>query len=157
MHIFLLRHGQAEPQKTTDDARELTEKGEADVYKAVLLSLNELKGLQQIWVSPLVRAQQTANIVARILGEQGINPLLRTTELLVPEASPAALLSSLNVENKPSILLVSHQPLLGKTIDLLGDVPGAYNPMFTSSLAYVECGKCAPKSGRLVWLRHVNE
>jgi phosphohistidine phosphatase len=88
MHIFLLRHGQAEPQKTTDDARELTKKGEADVYKAVLLSLNDLKGLQQIWVSPLVRAQQTANIVAKVLREQGINPLLHTTELLVPEAIP---------------------------------------------------------------------
>jgi phosphohistidine phosphatase len=157
MHIFLLRHGQAELQKTTDDARELTEKGRADIAKAVTLSLRDLMALKQVWVSPLIRAQQTAKIVTTILGEQGVNLLLHTTELLLPEASPAELLNALNAEKIESILLVSHQPLLGRTIDLLSDKANAYSPMFTSSLAHFECRECAPRAGCLDWLRHVNE
>jgi phosphohistidine phosphatase len=157
MHIFLLRHGQAELQKTSDDARELTANGQVDVSKAAELSLSDLIGLQQIWVSPLIRAQQTANIVVAALRGRGINPLLHTTELLVPEANPAELLKALNAEKIHPILLVSHQPLLGRTIDLLCDTVEAYYPMFTSSLAHVECVECSPKAGRLRWLRHVNE
>jgi phosphohistidine phosphatase len=157
MQIFLLRHGQAESQKTTDDARELTSKGRSDVSSAVVLSLADLKGLCQIWVSPLVRAHQTATIVSDILGQHDKSPLLKTTGLLVPEADPIVLLDAIEQENARSILLVSHQPLVGKVIDLLCGVNHAYYPMHTSSMASFEQIDLDVKKGRLCWLRHVNE
>ena len=42
MQIFVLRHGQAEPQKTTDDLRNLTEKGRADVATSINFSIDDM-------------------------------------------------------------------------------------------------------------------
>ncbi len=155
MRIFVLRHGQAEPQKTTDELRNLTEKGRADVAVNVSLSLSELTRVQEIWASPLVRAQQTAQIVQDILLAHGISVAIKTTDLIAPESNPSGLFESLQATNVESVLLASHMPFVGDFMDVFcGSAPG-FHSMNTSSLALIECNIAAAGCGELRWLKHV--
>lgn len=155
MQIFVLRHGQAEPQQTTDDARNLTAKGRADIAESINFSLSELTHIQEIWASPLVRAQQTAQIVRDILLAQGLSVAIKTTDLITPESDASGLFDSLQVANLKSVLLASHMPFVGDFLDVFcGSVRG-FHPMNTSSLALIECSVPAAGCGELRWLRHV--
>jgi phosphohistidine phosphatase len=153
MTIFILRHGQAEAQITTDDARQLTDKGRNDTTRIVQARVADMP-LVQIWASPLVRAQQTAEIAASYFPQLTI----QTTELLVPEANPQVLMSWLDELNAQfigtdrSILLVSHQPLVGALVNRLCGKPGDYYPMGTSSLAAIRTQVIAADMGDLLWL-----
>jgi phosphohistidine phosphatase len=157
MQIYILRHGQAEPQKTTDSARNLTAKGRADVATTLGYSLSDLITVQKIWTSSLVRAQQTAHITYDFLAQKGVGGSLKTTDLILPEADPYVLFNALYEAQLESILLVSHQPLVSQVIDLLCGSYNGFHPMNTSSLACVDCETVAVKMGKLRWLRHVNE
>lgn len=159
MTLFILRHGQAEAQITTDEVRRLTDKGRAQTEEVVRARVAdmELASLAQIWVSPLVRAQQTAIIAASYFPHL----IIQTTELLVPEANPQALMDWLNELNtqqlhntNQSILLVSHQPLVGSIVNKLCAQPSDYYPMGTSSLAAINAPLIAADMGDLLWLDH---
>lgn len=150
MELFILRHGQAEPQITSDEVRQLTQKGRADVARVVRASLTDLGDITHLWVSPLVRAQQTAEIAGEIIGN--IQPY--TTELLVPEADPQALFQQLQLSECSSLLLVSHQPLVSRILDTLCGTEDGYHEMGTSSLACVDIDVVAAAMGKLRWQRH---
>lgn len=152
MNLFILRHGQAEAQRTTDEARELTDKGRSDTARVVGARLVDLQVITRIWASPLVRAQQTAAIAANYFPALAI----QTSRLIVPEASPTAAiewLQSINQSN-PSILLVSHQPFVGELVNLLCGKAPDYYPMGTSSLAAIQIPVVAANMGELLWLDH---
>lgn len=155
MAIFILRHGQAEAQITSDDARQLTNKGRNDTARIVQARIADMP-LVQIWASPLVRAQQTAEIALSYF--PGLK--IQTTDLLVPEANPQVLMNWLDKLNAPfigtdrSILLVSHQPLVGTLVNLLCGKPGDYYSMGTSSLAAIRAQVVAADMGDLLWLDH---
>ena len=155
MQVFVLRHGQAEAQVTTDDARNLTAKGRADVAERINYSLSDLTQIQEIWASPLVRAQQTAQIVRDILATKGANLPIKTTDLITPESDPAGLFNALQAANITSVLLASHQPFVSDFIDLFCGSARGFHPMNTSSMALVECEVAASACGELRWLRHV--
>jgi phosphohistidine phosphatase len=155
MKVFVLRHGQAESQKTTDELRNLTEKGRADVAASVNISLPDLTGVQEIWASPLVRAQQTAQIVQDILLAQGVSVAIKMTDMITPESNPSGLFDSLQAANVESVLLASHMPFVGDFMDIFcGSESGAHS-MNTSSLALIECNIAAARCGELRWLRNV--
>ncbi len=152
MKLFILRHGQAEPQKTTDEARELTEKGREDTRRVVSARIAYMQSITEIWASPLVRAQQTAHIAASYFPALKI----QTSELIIPESSPAIAmdwLQSINQQNL-SILLVSHQPFVGELVNNLCGKPTGFYPMGTSSLAVIEAPVIATAMGELLWLDH---
>ncbi|HSX85873.1 MAG TPA: phosphohistidine phosphatase SixA [Cellvibrio sp.] len=150
MELFILRHGEAEPRTTTDDARQLTDKGRADVARMIKSSLEDLGELTHIWVSPLVRAQQTAEIAGELIGD--MEPY--TTELLSPDADPQLLFNQLQLSECQGLLLVSHQPLVSKILDTLCGTANGYHDMATSSLACVDIDIIAADMGKLRWLRH---
>jgi phosphohistidine phosphatase len=152
MTIFVLRHGQAELQKTTDDARALTEKGCLDTKTVVSSRLKYLQQVTQIWASPLVRAQQTAQIAADLLPALPIN----TSPLIIPEGNLTAVmdwLQTITTENQ-SVLLVSHQPLVGDLVNSLCGKSEGFHPMGTSSLAAIHAPVIAAGLGELLWLDH---
>jgi phosphohistidine phosphatase len=155
MKVFILRHGQAEAQITTDQARQLTSKGRSDAAAILKARVANLNSVAQIWASPLVRAQQTAEIAAVHFPQLNI----QTTNLLVPEASPQALIDWLgaieSADIHQSILLVSHQPLVGTLVNRLCGKPEDYFPMGTSSLAAVDLPMIAAGMGELLWLDHI--
>lgn len=154
MIVYFLRHGQAESQVTTDEARALTPKGRSDTSVVLRTRVENMKGVSQIWASPLVRAQQTAEIAQNLFPAVAI----QTTPLLVPEASPSLLLDWLTqlplLDRNNAILLVTHQPLVGVLVNRLCGKADHFYPMGTSSLAAIECDVIAAGLGNLSWLEH---
>jgi phosphohistidine phosphatase len=149
MKVFVLRHGQAEPYTQNDAGRQLVERGRKEVLQVVQSSLADLQYLAQIWASPYVRAQQTAQLAAGLLGDITI----QTQPFLTPDVSPEVLIELLVAVDASSVLLVSHQPLVSRLLERLCDAaPGTY-PMDTAALACVNFDT-ATGLGELVWLRH---
>jgi len=112
--LCLLRHGEAEANAPTDAQRRLTPRGEHQVCAAAE-HLHGV-GLTRILVSPYVRAQQTAALVQRQLGFTGV---LQTVAWLTPDSSPLQALNELDAYEGESLLLVTHQPLVGALGGLL--------------------------------------
>lgn len=155
MQVFVLRHGQAEMQQSTDEVRNLTAKGRLEVAANIKASLSEFGHLQEIWVSPLVRARQTAQIVCDLLANQKVFPVVKTSDQITPDGDPSVLFEVLQASHLTSVLLVSHQPFVGSFIaNFCGGPAGAY-PMDPGSLALIECDVAARSCGELRWLRHV--
>lgn len=156
MHIFILRHGHAEAQVTTDDARNLTSTGRTVTHSVIRDALPQLQSVQQIWASPLVRAQQTAHIALHFFPHLQ----LQTIDCLIPEANPQdvyAWLESMRENSSvdlQSVLLVSHQPLVGSLVNQLCGQSEHFHAMDTSSLAAIKTDVVAPAMGELLWLRH---
>jgi phosphohistidine phosphatase len=112
--LYILRHAEAEPEARTDAERALTSKGrdqakamgrfcgEHEIYPALILT------------SPLVRAQQTAKLVCKELGEK---TKLETAEFLSPGMNPERAFAHLNKFSDPGpLMLVGHEPDLSELI-----------------------------------------
>lgn len=113
MQIFVMRHGQAKMIAPSDALRPLTENGvkEAKIMGQWLLE-NSLS-FDCVFVSPYLRAQQTADAVISQLG----NVCKRQTlSIITPEDSAKDVHDYLDavcaVEQYQKILLVSHMPLV---------------------------------------------
>lgn len=132
MKLWILRHGEAQAQASTDAERNLTEHGRAGVLRSAAHLIGQ--PLSAIIASPYVRAQQTAHLVREALG---FVPDIRTVPWLTPEGSPEKVLEKLDTDD--NVLLVSHQPLVGSLISFLqhGHQRQA-QPMYTASLAELE-------------------
>ncbi|RJG09654.1 phosphohistidine phosphatase SixA [Pseudomonas cavernicola] len=134
MRLWLLRHGEAEPQARSDAERPLTKRGR----KEVLLSAAQLEGrpISAILASPYVRAQQTAELVREALG---FTAAIGIAPWLTPDSDPREVLRYLDERGEAELLLVSHQPLIGDLAGLL--IHGHRQeplPMRTASLAELE-------------------
>ena len=70
MKIFILRHGMT-AESDADERRVLSEKGIREVEDVVNLRRDEMKGVTEIYSSPLSRVKQTLEIASKILGFQG--------------------------------------------------------------------------------------
>jgi phosphohistidine phosphatase len=123
MHIYLMRHGIAvaadDPSIKQDGDRPLTAKGTKRMRRAAQ-GLRRLKiPFDGILTSPLLRARQTAELVASALGKEA-----RVEEIagLAPESSVEQLLRGLTrYQDRRHLLLVGHEPLLSHTaVHLLG-------------------------------------
>jgi phosphohistidine phosphatase len=148
MKLFILRHGQAENFAASDAARRLTDQGREEVRRVVRKNAELLAGLQQIWVSPLMRAQQTADVVIEEIGHRP----RQTSDLLVPESTPAEVLEMLSSQSEGTYLLVSHQPLVGELVNGICGKPNGFYPMGTGALAYLDLTVPAIGCGELIWL-----
>ncbi|WP_111641991.1 phosphohistidine phosphatase SixA [Marinimicrobium alkaliphilum] len=153
MKLYILRHGQAEARAASDAERPLTTRGEREVARMIEGVRAELEGLTQLWASPYRRACQSAAIAAEILD---LSDTLET-ELLVPEADPEKLFAQLQVCEAEAVLLVSHQPLVGRLLDRLCGTEAGYHTMGTASLARVDTELVAEGLGVLTWLRHAHD
>ena len=123
MHVYLLRHGDASSLapdgSMRDDLRELTSEGVERLHVASRSYARIMTAPQRILHSPLVRARQTATILA-----QACNfPLaLEENPLLRPGGQPAAMVDLLQGEllsGVESMVLVGHEPNLGNLLGLL--------------------------------------
>ncbi|MBY4676940.1 SixA phosphatase family protein [Marinobacterium arenosum] len=147
MMIYLMRHGLAEPfGSRNDELRELTEAGRNQVRAQFIASRDRLLQIEQIVHSPYLRARQTAQIGAELLGVER----LLADDRLVPEADPRLALELLERDSDTTTLYVTHNPFVGKLIGLLcqGDSRQP-EPMDTAMLAMVEADWPAAGLGRL--------
>ena len=152
MQLLILRHGQAEPMFGDDAARQLTERGRAQVAGICARRADELAQVRTIWASPFVRTQQTAQIVA-----EHLQLPFTTQPLLIGDTDPQAVLDALQGADAADfpLLLVSHQPLVGSLVNgLCGS--GSEHPLGTSSLACLNAEVWANGCAELVWLQHAD-
>jgi phosphohistidine phosphatase len=150
MRLYFLRHGQADRSAWTgmDFDRPLTEEGkermaqEADTIHQLDLSPDA------ILTSPLVRALQTAEIVAERLNALD---LLVIDERLEPGFGPSDLAEILEeLPQADELLLVGHEPDFSETISYL--IGGGTIVCKKGSLARVDLIDAGPLAGELVWL-----
>ena len=158
MNLYLLRHGIAvagdEPGFESDSERPLTPKGIKRMRRAAK-GLRRLEiGFDAILTSPLIRARQTAEIVAEALSLQA---QLQEISGLAPESSVENLIFGLTrFQNREHLLLVGHQPLLGDTAVFLlngKDRSPLDVPLKKGGLCRIEIDAIPPgKPGTLHWL-----
>ena len=115
MNVFFVRHGPAGPSGTegvADEDRRLTPEGKKKTTRA-FEGLRRLgPGIDEIHTSPLPRALETAEILARVLGL----PRPKVSDHLLPEASGPSVLELLTGVKGKAPALVGHEPGLSSAL-----------------------------------------
>jgi phosphohistidine phosphatase len=155
MELYFLRHGKAVdapgPDAPDDFSRPLTDKG-IEEMEAEAKALQAL-GIEPdvILTSPLVRAKQTAEIVARRLG---LKKRLIETDALAPGCELNRLAKLLDEHRSAnSLLLVGHEPDFSTLVaELIGTKPSAVE-LKKGGLALVELKPPVRRGGGVLhWL-----
>jgi phosphohistidine phosphatase len=129
--VILVRHGDAEaeiPEGLEDDARVLTVRSRISLPGHFAQLVTHLGMPDIILTSPLVRAVQTATLLAVALRFEGP---LKAHRHLYPDAAVGAVEAILQRHTENTIILVGHQPTIGATAaHLLGmaTFPHPVNP-----------------------------
>lgn len=154
MDLYILRHGKAEDAGSGmgDADRRLTKKGRDEIAAAGRwLAAQELR-FDLIAASPLARAQETATIIAKSLGE---TDRLVTWKVLAPGGNPDTVCHLIGKHpDVHAILLVGHEPLLSALISriITGDENAAI-AMSKGALAKIrDFSHTLSPSGELHWL-----
>jgi phosphohistidine phosphatase len=151
--VFILRHGKAEDAGHGSDAgRRLTQKGHDEITAVAHWMAGQGLAFDLIAASPLVRAQETAAIVAGILGTP---EKLETWKVLVPGGNPDTVCHEISRHaDAGAILLVGHEPLLSALIGrIIAGNGGAGIIMTKGALAKIRNFSFAQHpAGDLHWL-----
>jgi phosphohistidine phosphatase len=123
MQIYLLRHGIAEdglPGKADAD-RALTTEGIKRLREILKRARTASVSPSVIVTSPYVRARQTAELAAEILG---FEETLATSGVLTPNSSPVDTWTELRtLRGEQSVLLVGHEPHMSSFTGFLLGTP----------------------------------
>jgi phosphohistidine phosphatase len=113
--LYFIRHGLAEERGDAwpdDNKRPLTDDGLSRLRKAARGLARVGVAIDVVLTSPLVRARQTAEIVAAGLETR---PSIVTIDSLAPAGSYAAVIQDLEKHaRKCRIALVGHEPMMGE-------------------------------------------
>lgn len=152
IQLYLIRHGLAgeRGEAWPDDAkRPLTTEGVAGLRR-------EAKGLEafgvvfdRVLTSPLVRARQTADVVAQALAPRGA---VVNLDALAPGGTPAALIAALAEHARQgSVAVVGHEPDLGRLAARLLGAKAAI-PFKKGAVCRIDLDTVPPTHpGCLVW------
>jgi phosphohistidine phosphatase len=149
MELYFLRHGIAAdtgPAGTGDAGRPLTKEGIAKMQLGARGMRQLHLRLDALLSSPLVRAHETAAIVARELGLE-----LQLAEKLTPGCDLAQLFALLGeYRGAERVMLVGHEPDFSSLIGVL--TGGSKVLMKKGGLARVDIERLERGIGTLVWL-----
>ncbi|HEX6801082.1 MAG TPA: phosphohistidine phosphatase SixA [Candidatus Binatia bacterium] len=156
MNVYLMRHGAAvekdDPSVANDNERPLTKKGVKRLRRAAR-GLGQLEiPFDGIVTSPVLRARQTADIVAAALG---LESRLEEVSGLAPESTVELLLFGLaRYHDREHLLMVGHEPLLSQTIgSLLCGGRGFEIALRKGSLCRIEIDGLPPSNPAILhWL-----
>ncbi len=112
-HVYLVRHGKAEPRSDDDDARHLTPEGRAR-FSRLLSLLGDRLRVALVLTSPLLRARETAEILASFGGA----PLREEAKLAAGVSSGQEVLAMMR-EVKTGTALVGHNPEFAEALALV--------------------------------------
>ncbi|TBR41790.1 phosphohistidine phosphatase SixA [Marinomonas agarivorans] len=156
--LYILRHGNAEQHNFSNDpARRLTPKGIEEVQRIAAQFCRQQEGLQQVYVSPYRRAQETADYFLTTLSALGQQEVDRreTLDIITPSGDPMDVAVWLSQQQADSILLVTHQPFATQLVDLLADEPLPPDFMMrTGSMAALEGELFATACCHFRWIQH---
>jgi phosphohistidine phosphatase len=150
--IYLVRHAIAAERGDDwpdDSKRPLTERG-ISRFRESVGGLKELDAvIEEIFTSPLVRARQTADLLAA--GVQG-RPSVKLLDAIAPGHPPATVMAQLaKAAKRRCIALVGHEPDLG---ELAAYLIGARRPMpfKKGGMCRIDVASLSTKAaGTLVW------
>lgn len=146
MLLTFLRHAEAESQARTDFDRELTEKGREQAERVARFLVTSRLVPARILASPLVRAIQTARIVA----ERVKSPVSEAGWLEMGMEPEACLREVQNFSGDEHVLLVGHEPDLSDVIaHLLGVADPSVLKIRRASLTGIELADFHPGCGLL--------
>jgi phosphohistidine phosphatase len=151
MELYFLRHGDAGTPpgwKGTDEQRPLSREGAARMRREAKAIARLRLPLEAILASPLLRARQTAEIVARAVGlRDGVS----VDERLRPGFGKGELEQILIAHRViRGLMLVGHEPDFSRVISAW--TGGGRVEMQKGSLARVDLPTLAPGAGVLAWL-----
>lgn len=152
MQLIVMRHGEAEGFTVNGDAqRNLTHFGNHQALVAGRVLSDNGVDIQELWVSPYNRAQQTA---AGVLSSLTI-PQQKTLPYLTPESSVSQVLDQIAQSAVQKLMIISHQPLVGDLIASLSGVQRHAAPaMATASMVLLEAEQALAGCFDIVWQRH---
>lgn len=142
--VMVMRHGEAEERAASDFDRRLTPAGQGSVVRACELLRSGPGVPRRVLASPLVRAQETARIVAETLS---LTSPPETSEDIRPDGNCESVASSLMGESG-IIMLVTHQPFASRFVEF---VTGVHVPMKTACIAGIE-SRPDQLDGTLAWV-----
>lgn len=150
MVVYFLRHAEAEPGTGNDAQRKLTPKGleQAEKVGRFLLAY----GLQPevIISSPVVRAHQTAKIVAAKLGE---TKMIEGRWLSCGMPFETCLQELRSLAKLDSVMLVGHEPDFSHAIAaFIGELQPSALHIRKASLTAIDLRDLEPGGGRLQFL-----
>ena len=138
MHLYLVQHGDA-VAKDVDPERPLSDGGRADIGRLARWLASIDVRVARILHSGKLRAEQTANLLAPLAGDDGI---VEAHPGLAPNDSPKMLLDSLK---DGDTIVAGHMPFVSRAVSLaLGMPPDqaivAFKPGSLAGLERVEDG-----------------
>jgi phosphohistidine phosphatase len=157
MDLLVIRHAIAEDRERfaatgqPDALRPLTPSGARKMERAARGLARVAPKVSLLASSPLVRAVETARIVAAALGLDGFEEL----RALAPDARPESLLEWLRARPGDGVAaVVGHEPHLGKLIAFLLDGgKRSFSVLRKGGACFIGFpGAAAPAAGELRWL-----
>lgn len=146
MELYFLRHADADTIAETDDARPISEKGVGQARKvARFCEAREMEKLR-VLASPVRRAHETAEIVARHIGAK-----LQVAPWLKCGMRPQAALEHLHeYAEEAAVMLVGHEPDFSALVaHLLGMPSGERIEIRKASLTRLTVYALEPDGARL--------
>ena len=155
MNVLVIRHGPAENPETwnaegrDDRLRPLTPDGKKDMREAAFGMATLQPRVDLLATSPLVRAAQTAEIMASEYKCEVVS-----LDALVPEADPARALEWISQQAADgTVALVGHEPHLSKLVTYLSvGTSKVFLELKTGGSCLLECASPAAGSFTLKWL-----
>lgn len=134
MNIYLVRHGDAEKSSMNkrDSERELTPEGKIITKAASAAWKNLIPEIDLIISSPYIRAYQTAEIIASVLGVK--NQIVKDKKLS-PGSNTESLVEIAQNYSSGNIMFVGHQPDFSEHLANLVSGSGAYFEFRKSAVA----------------------
>ena len=152
MLVYLMRHGIAEERsgRVDDDQRKLTDEGREKTRDAA-------RGLKAMGIepcamlsSPLVRAVETAEITAEVLGFSARK--IHLTESLAPSSPPELLLRELAALKAQEVVCFGHAPHLDDFIAHVFHSNLTFTSLKKAGAACIEIAKFSPREAVLQWI-----
>lgn len=156
MHLLIIRHAIAEDREAfaktgqPDTERPLTKHGRAVMGRVAKGLRRRVKSIDVLAASPLVRAAQTAAVIAKEYDAMSVS----TVPALAPDSAPEAFATWLHTQrNVEVVAVVGHDPHLGMLITWL--VSGVRESRVTldkggACMLEIE-GKADARSATLTW------
>jgi phosphohistidine phosphatase len=110
VRVTLIRHAEAGDDAPDDESRALTARGRADARRVGRALARRGTRFSLMVTSPLVRAVQTAEIVAAALDHRA---RILVSDLLTPDAPASRVVAYLaGLGSERSVALIAHEPIL---------------------------------------------
>lgn len=154
MLLYLVRHGIAidreDPNCPSEEERYLTPEGIKKTRTVAKALKPTGASADRMLTSPLVRAVQTAEVFAEVLGFD--KAAIERTDTLAPGGLPKGFFAELAARQAESVMAFGHAPDMD---DLLAYAIGSkreVTELKKAGVACLEVDPAAPTSGLLLWL-----